>query len=186
MCTEKHSQIWARIFLKCPLWPLAEKLESAGTNFFYKKLNSNRLGEREYAKVWLWRCFATSHCFLPKIAYNILYFFWKGRGDGAWILTYLDTPITEVFFAKIFIFIWSFFRFQQSPGLQVMKTLGPSFSHLNLSSWKYLQAMFLLEYYLWWEFFTKLDHMWGSKGQKISQKGLFHGYCIGTQNFEKF
>ena len=51
--TEKHSQIWARIFLKCPLWLLAAKLESAGTNFFYKKLNSNCLGDRGYAKVWL-------------------------------------------------------------------------------------------------------------------------------------
>ena len=42
---QPHSKNWVKVFLKCPLPPIAVKLESAGTNFFYIKLTRNCVGK---------------------------------------------------------------------------------------------------------------------------------------------
>ena len=66
-------------------------------------------------------------------------------------------------------------------GLKV-QTLGPSLFYENSNYSDFFQTMFLLARVIPGENFGILDHIWGSKGSKSSQKEPFHGCEIVTQN----
>ena len=68
-----------------------------------------------------------------------------------------------------------------------VQTLGPSLFHKNSNPSNFFQAMFLFARVLpLVRISAILDHMSASKGPKTSEKQPFHGYCVGTQNFESF
>ena len=57
-----------------------------------------------------------------------------------------------------------------------VKTLGPSLFHENSNSSNFFEAMFLFSRVLpLVRISVILDHMWGSKERRTSQKGAFHG-----------
>ena len=111
----------------------------------------------------------------------------KERGDRVLILTYLDGPMTEVFTRYCLSYlILTIFREERvvKVGLKV-QTLGPSLFYENSNPSNFFQAMSLLARVLpLVRISVIMDHIWGSKGSKSSQKGRFHGCWIGTQNFE--
>ena len=115
----------------------------------------------------------------PNIAKSNRVFPGKGRGDKALILTYLNGAMAEVFpHYCLSLSISAIFR-----GKRVVKvgpevqTLGPSLFHENSSPSNFFQLMFLLaRVLLLVRISTILDHIWGSKGPKTSQKGSFHGF----------
>ena len=93
------------------------------------------------------------------------------------ILTYLDGPLAEVYSH----YCLSFSISAIIKGKRVVKigpkvqTLGPSLFYKKLKSFKFFQTMFLLARVLpLVRISVILDHFWGSKGLKISQKGPFH------------
>ena len=122
----------------------------------------------------------------PNIAKINRVFSGKGRGDRALILTYLDNPVAVAFpHYWISFSISVIFR-----GKRVVKvgpkvqTLGRFLFHENSNPSYFFQTMFLFVRVLLMRILAILDHIWGSKGPKISQKRPFHGYWIGTQNIE--
>ena len=104
----------------------------------------------------------------PNIA-NI--FSGKGRGDTALILTYLNSPMAEVFPHYSFLFPISAI-FKGIRGVKVapkVQTLGPSLFHKNSNPSKNFQTMFLFARVLPLVGISAiLDHIWGIKGQKTS------------------
>ena len=66
-------------------------------------------------------------------------------------------------------------------------TLGPSLLHKQSNPSKVFQAVFLTARVLpLLRILALLDNTGGSKDLKTSQKGLFRGYRIGTENFGNF
>ena len=83
-----------KIFLKCNLWSIAAKLENVGTAMFLQvyKILSNFDSNPLICDPTL---FPGKNS--PNIAKNNRVLPGKGRGDKALILTYLDSPMVEVF-----------------------------------------------------------------------------------------
>ena len=102
----------------------------------------------------------------------------KERGDRVLILTYLDGPMTEVFTRYCLSYlILTIFREERvvKVGLKV-QTLGPSLFYENSDPSNFFQEMSLLARVLpLVRISVIMDHIWGSKGSKSSQKGRFHG-----------
>ena len=112
------------------------------------------------------------------IAKSNRFFPGKGRGDGALILTYLVSPMAEIFPHYCLSFSISvIFRGRRvaKVGIKV-QTLGTSIFHENLSTLNFYQTMFLFARVLpLVRISAILDHNWRSKGPKTSQKEPFHG-----------
>ena len=108
----------------------------------------------------------------PNIAKSNCFFPGKGREDRALILTYLDSPIAEVFpHYSLSFSILAIFR-----GKRVVKvqTFGPSLFHKNSDPSIFFQTMFLfVRVLVLVRISTILDYIWGSKGQKPPKKGHF-------------
>ena len=161
-----------KIFLKCPLWSIAAKLENVRTKTFLQiyrilsNFDSNPLiydptlfpGKSNLN-------IAESNCVLPG----------NGKGDSALVLTHLNSLMAEVFFHHCLSFSISvIFR-----GKRVVKvgpkvqTLVPSLFHKNSNPSNFFQIMFLFARVLLHlvKISAILDHTWTSKGPKTSQKG---------------
>ena len=91
----------------------------------------------------------------PNIANSNRIFPGERRGDTALILTYLDSPIAEVFpHCYLSFSILAIFRETRvvKVGLKV-QTLGPFFFYESSNPSNFFKQCFcLLEYKLWWEF----------------------------------
>ena len=114
----------------------------------------------------------------PNIAKNNRVFLGKGKEDRALILTYLNSPMAEVFLHYSLSFsISAIFK-----GKRVIKG-GP-----KVRTWMktrilqiFLEECFcLLEYCLWWEFWQYYIIFGGVRAQKPPKKER------GTQNFKNF
>ena len=125
----------------------------------------------------------------PNIAKSNRIFPGKGRGDKSLILTYLDNLNGWSFSALLLIFFY-FGHLQEGTRVQIgpkVLNLDPSLFHKNSDLSKNFQIMVLFARVLpLIRISAILDHIWGNKGPKTSQKGLFCEFWIGTQNFEIF
>ena len=119
----------------------------------------------------------------PNIAKSSRVFPGKEKEDRALILTYLDSPMAEVFFHySLSLSISAIFRGKRviKVGPKV-KILGSSLFHENLNPSNFFeQSLCLLEYCLWWEFRQYYVISGGVRAQKPPKNGR------GTQNFENF
>ena len=96
----------------------------------------------------------------PNFANSNRVFPGKGRGDRALILTYLDSPIVEVF---------------PPCCLSKVQTLGPFLFNENSNPSNIFQTMFLFTTVLPLVRISALfDHIWWSKSPKSSQIRSFH------------
>ena len=138
-----------KIFLKCPLRFITVKVNNVGTKMFSQiyKISSNLDSNPLICDPIL---FLGKNS--PNIAKNNRIFPGKRGGDRVLILTYLDSPMAEVFphFCLSFS-ILAIFRGEQvvkvGPKVQ---TLGPFLFHENSNPSMFFQTMLcLLEYYLW-------------------------------------
>ena len=141
-----------KIFLKYPLWSIAAKLENVEIKRFLQiyKILSNFDSNPLICDATL---FPGKNS--PNIAKGNSVFPGKGRGDRALILTYLGSPVADVFPKYCLSFsISAIFK-----GKRVVKvgpkvqTLGPSLFYENTDPSNFFKQFFcLLEYYLCWEF----------------------------------
>ena len=168
-----------KFFLKCRLLSIAEKLENVGTKMFLQiyKILSNfgcnlSICEKFLAKI-------------AQILQIVIAFFpasFSGKRKGYWvlILTYLNSPIAEVFPHYCLSFITTAIFKRKT------KTGGQSFFFMKTQILQFFfQTIFLFARVLpLLRMSAKLDHILGSKVPKSSQKGSFHGCCIGVPNFE--
>ena len=165
-------KIRAKVFLKCSLWSIAEKLENIWTKIFLQEVDQELCGWNSICQIlilslWL----MTPPFFLVKISQILqkLIAFFPERGEEIktsfwhmWIAQFSCT-MAEVFpHYGVFFSILAIFR--RKRGVQVgpkVLTLGPSSLH------KYLHPSknFLLQYYLWWEF-RQYRTIFGEKGPK--------------------
>ena len=157
------------------LLPIAEKQENVGTKMFEQicKILSNFDSNPLICDPTL---------FPGKNSRNIAnsnrVFSGKGRGDRVLILTYLDSQIADVFPHLCLSFsILGILREK----LVVNFANFWSISFLwKLESFKFC-LMFLLPRVLpMVRISATLDHIWGSKGPKSSQKWSFYGCLLGT------
>ena len=125
----------------------------------------------------------------PSIAKSNRVFSGKGRGDKSLILTYLDSPMAEVLSSLLLIF-FDCGHLQVKTGGQSW-TKSANFGSLFFS-WKFEAFKFFSNnVFICWsttsgENFGNIGPYLGEKGPKTSQKGSFHGFWIGTKNFENF
>ena len=149
--------------MKCPLWPTATKLESVGTKIFLLKVDQESCEWKRICQILiltLWLvilCPPCPPCFLPKTAQTvqkITVFSWKGRGDWALILTYLDNPIAEIFphYSQNFL-ISAIFRGKREVKIGPKCKLWVRLFSIKTQILQKLssQSFCLLEHYLWWE-----------------------------------
>ena len=102
----------------------------------------------------------------------------KGRGDRALILTYLDSPMAEVFPHYCLSFsIPAIFMGKRVVNVgPKVQTLAPSLFHENSNPSSFFQTMFLFARVLPLARISAiLDHICGSKSPKTFQKEPFHG-----------
>ena len=164
--------------MKCPLWPTATKLESVGTKISLLKVDQESCEWKRICQILiltLWLvilCPPCPPCFLPNTAQTVqkvTVFSWKGRGDWALILTYLDNSIAEIFphYSQNFL-ISAIFRGKREVKIgPKVQTLGPSLFHKNSNPSKTFQSIFLFARALpLLGMSAKLDHTWGSMGPK--------------------
>ena len=111
----------------------------------------------------------------PNIANSNSIFPGKRRGDRALILTYLHSPIAEVFPHCCLCFsILAIFREKQVIKVALkVKTLGQLLFYENSNPSSSFQCFCLLEYYLWWEFRQCSTIVGGIRAQNPPQKGHF-------------
>ena len=115
----------------------------------------------------------------PNIANNNRVFPGKRRGDRALILTYLDSPVAEVFTHYWLSFpISAVFREKRviKVGLKV-QTLDPLLFYENSNPLLFFQCFLFARVLPLVRISAILDY---------SFKGPFHGCWIGTENFENF
>ena len=136
----------------------------------------------------LW--FLTPPCVLVKISQILLkvivFFSESGEEIKAsflqiWIAQWLKFFCTTVYFFSVLAI------FRKKRGVKVgpkVLTFGPSLFHNYSNPSKIFQRVFLFA--TSGENFGNIGPYWGSKGPKISQKGLFRGCWIGTQNLGNF
>ena len=125
----------------------------------------------------------------PSIAKSkvIVFFHRKGRGDKTTILTYLDSPVPEVFPYYYFPFsILVIFRRKRM--VQVLDQNCKLWVQIFfMKTWilqVFYQTMFLFAGVLpLVRILTILDHIFGSKGPNTSQTGPFHGCWIRIKQF---
>ena len=102
-------KIPVKIFLKCPLWSIAAKLENIWTKIFYRKLTRNRVDEKIFVKFWFYPLTVTPPCFLVKksqILLKVLVFFPKREQAlktllwNIWIAQWLTFFRTTAYFSR--------------------------------------------------------------------------------------
>ena len=109
----------------------------------------------------------------PNIAKSNHVFPGKGKEDTALILTYLDSPMAEVFpYYSLFFSISAIFRGKRAIKVgPKVQTLGSSLFHENSNSSIFFQTMLLFARVLpLVRIPAILRYIWGSKGPKTSQK----------------
>ena len=109
----------------------------------------------------------------PNIAKSNHAFPGKGRVDRALILTYLDSPMAEVYPHYCLSFpISAIFRGKRVVKVgQQVQTLGPSLFHQNSNTLNFFETMLLFARVLPLVRIPAIIHyVWGSKDQKTSQK----------------
>ena len=138
-----------KFFLKCPQLSIAAKLKNVGTKIFQQiyKILSNF---DSHPLIYDTALFPDKNS--PNIANSNRVFPGERRGDRALILTYLDSPIAEVFpHCYLSFSILAIFRETREVkvGLKV-QTLGPFLFYESSNPSNFFKQCFcLLEYKLW-------------------------------------
>ena len=124
---------------------------------------------------------------------HLIKFFSKWK-RAIWISQWLKFFLAISFF-PFFFFFFFFFRFQPSSGgsgvskldLKCKLWMRPFSIKTRILQKKKFKTFFLSTRVLpLVKMLAKLDHIWGSKDPKSSQKNPFHECWIGKQNFENF
>ena len=126
-------KIRVNIFVECPLWSIAAKLENIWTKMFLQEADQESCGWNSICQIlilplWL----AILLCFpvnLSQILQKVIVVFpGKGRWDKDFILTHLDGSMAEMF-PHYCLFFSILIIFRRKRGVKVgakVLTLGPS------------------------------------------------------------
>ena len=162
--------------MKYPLESIAGKLENVGTKMFLQiyKILSNFDSNLLICDPTL---FPGKNS--PNIAKSNHVFSGEWGGDRALILTQLNSAMAKVFphYYLSFLLLAIFRRKRVVKFGPKVQTLDPCLFYEKSDLSIFFQTMFLFaRVLLLVRILVILDHIWGSKGTKISQKGPFHGY----------
>ena len=176
------------------MWPIAAKLESAGTKLFVltnapEVRDCNKVGQTLILTCWLliWPCF------LPKIAKTaqkvIVFFLRNGEEIGHWFYNIWIARWINFFLKKVL----SFFDIGHLQGVKWGQNWTKSANFRYLPFLQNLYAIFrrffkqcfsLLEYYLMWKLQQNRTVFEGVRSQKPCPKRPFHRCWTDTKNFE--
>ena len=139
-----------KIFLKRPLWPIATKLESAGTRIFLQEVVQESCGWNKICQnLMLTLCIVTPPCFLAKIVQVVqkVIVFFPERGEEIepwfcriWISQWLKFFCTTTYLFTISSILRGKWGVKVGPTVQ---TLGPSLSIKTQILQKNFKAMLL-------------------------------------------
>ena len=130
---QPNLKIQVKIFLKCPLWSRAAKLENVGTKIFLQEVDQESCGWNSICQISLLTLWLVNRpCFLEKIAQilhkGIVFFPEKGQEIKPWFWHICIAQWLKVFCTTAY-----FFRFWPSSGGKRGIKVGPKVLTLSLS-----------------------------------------------------